>query len=170
MRTIYFIRHGEPDYSQIKKNDPYFLTISSPLSDNGINQAKELRNFIANFTNNIKILVSPYSRSLETAIYACQERNFITEINLHEWLPATHTFLTANEFNIRDKYFKDKVQNTDYETEKEMVERMQSVLSKYPNEDLIIFSHSRIICSYLKSIGINKKYMNYCEIVKVEFA
>ena len=54
-------------------------------------------------------------------------------------------------------------------TDEEMIERMNFVINKYKTaQNLIIVAHARLICTYLKSIGIEKNNLDYCEVVEVE--
>lgn len=164
--TIYFIRHGEPDYSFIKDNMNCQWSNLAPLTSKGIKQATNLREekYLKEFT----ILSSPYTRAFQTASIFAEGKNIIIEPMLHEWLPSTKFDIQVKDIPIRNNYFKTNTQNVNYETKEEMINRMNFVLNKYKDEDnLVIFAHSRLICTYLQSIGINKKYLNYCEIVKV---
>ena len=64
-KEVYFIRHAKPDYSKIDKNENINLPCFAPLSGEGRVDAKYLKdeiNLIDKF-----IVVSPYTRALETA-------------------------------------------------------------------------------------------------------
>lgn len=165
--TIYFIRHGEPNYSFINSNDNCQWANLAPLSSCGINQAINLKYF-EDLQNKV-ILSSPYTRALQTATILADGKNVIIEPKLHEWLPSKNFSIKASEIENANRDYKNNVQNCNYETKEEMITRMNSVLDKYKYyNDIIIVAHSRLITTYLQSIGINKKHLSYCEVVKLE--
>ena len=164
---IYFIRHGEPNYSFIKENDNCQWANLAPLSGCGIEQAVELKLF-EDLKDGI-IISSPYTRALQTASILANGKNIIVEPNLHEWLPSKDFSIKIKDISQANKAFKHNIQNCNYETKEEMIYRMNNIIDKYKKYDkIIIVAHSRLISTYLQSIGINKKYLNYCEIFKLE--
>ncbi len=168
--NIYFIRHAEPDYSEVKETDPYTFGILSPLSKRGVEMAKELRNKLPK--NNCIIISSPYVRALQTASIFAEGHDVIIERQLHEWFPAKKFDITVEEYFGRDVIYKDRYRRNldvdflDIETKDEMVERVSNVLEKYKNEtkDIYIFAHSRLFAVYLESLGIEDKHMDFCEV------
>lgn len=164
---IFFIRHGEPDYSFIKKTDNCQWSNLAPLTNKGIEQALKLRE-----DKNLKnkpIICSPYTRALQTATILANGKKILIEPKLHEWLPSKHFSIKSSEIVIANKEFKLNCQNCDYETKEEMIERFSQVIEKYKDKkELILVAHSRIMSTYLQSIGINKKYFDYCEVFCIE--
>ena len=165
--TIYFIRHGEPNYSFINSNDNCQWANLAPLSSCGINQAVELKE-IEDLQRKV-IISSPYTRALQTASILANGNNIIIEPKLHEWLPSKNFSIKIKDISTMNKNYKENVQNCDYETKEEMISRMNYVLEKYKDyKNIIIVAHSRLITTYLQSLGINKKYLSYCEVFKLE--
>jgi broad specificity phosphatase PhoE len=161
--TITFIRHAEPNYSFINKDDNCQWANLAPLSECGVEQAIALASY--DELKNRVIISSPYTRALQTAsiLNTSQQNgnNIIVEPLLHEWLPSKSFSLKAREVVTANKKFK-KNEDGDYETIEEMVGRMNQVLDKYEKYgDIIIVSHSRFITTYLNSIGVDKKYLDY---------
>lgn len=164
---IYFIRHGEPDYSFIKEDDNCQWANLAPLSGCGIEQAIELKMF-EDLKDGI-IISSPYTRALQTASILANGKNILIEPKLHEWLPSKNFSIKIKEIPYVNKEFKNDTQNCNYETKEEMINRMNYIINKYRKyEKIIIVAHSRLISTYLQSIGIDKRYLNYCEIFKLE--
>lgn len=164
---IFFIRHGEPDYSFIKPTNNCQWSNLAPLTTNGVKQALNLRN--NKDLINKKIICSPYTRTLQTATLLANGKNVIIEPNLHEWLPSKNFLINVDEISIANKNFKTNCQNCDYETKQEMINRFSNVIDKYKQEkEIIIVSHSRVMSTYLQSININKKYFDYCEVFDLD--
>ena len=168
--NVYFIRHAEPDYSEVKNTDPYTFGILSPLSKNGVEMAKDLRTKLSK--DNCIILSSPYVRAFQTASIFAEGHDIIVERQLHEWYPAKNFNITVEEYFGRDLIYKDRykrgkeVDFLDIETKEEMVERLEKVLEKYKDEtkDIYVFAHSRLFAVYLESLGIENKHMDFCEV------
>ena len=62
---IHFIRHGQPDYSNINLEDNIETPNFAPLTEKGKEQAKNVN--VDKLKNAKLILVSPYKRAFETA-------------------------------------------------------------------------------------------------------
>lgn len=166
---LYLIRHGEADYKNIQKNDNCSLANLASLSEDGIKQAKSLQSYIKQLPN-AKIVSSPYTRALQTAYIASERTDITVEYDLHEWLPDDRFRISIEKISERNQYFKNHTQNVNYETNDKMQSRFASVIEKYKNEDiLIIFSHARIIASFLESIGIGEIYLKNCQIAEIEY-
>lgn len=86
---IYLIRHGEPDYGQVTEAKyKGFGRDLSRLTSDGIQQAQAIANH-AIFDESELLLVSPYTRTMQTAleITRFKEIPVCVELLLHEWLP-----------------------------------------------------------------------------------
>lgn len=167
--SIFFIRHGEPDYSFMTEHSHCSLSNLAPLTENGKKQAIALRETINEIKNSI-IISSPYTRTLQTAFLATGRNDIIIDYDIHEWIPDKNFTINAGEIANINKDFNLGIQvigKPIYESMPEMAKRMQQALNKYNNENIIVFSHARIIASYLESIGKEEKYLKYCEIYKL---
>lgn len=165
---LYLIRHGKTDYSQISKNENCSATNLAPLSEEGIKQAQTLQSFMKRLPS-AKIISSPYTRALQTAYIASDRTDIEIEYNLHEWLPDKSFRIRVDKIAERNQDFKNRVQNMNYEKTEEMQKRFASVIEKYKKEKvLIVFSHARIIASFLQSIDAGNIYLKNCQIAELE--
>lgn len=165
---LVFIRHGEPDYSFINKEDNCQWSNLAPLTYTGKVQARELKDKNIRTLDKI-IICSPYTRAFETAMLFANGKTVYVEPKLHEWLPSKSFSIKIKDIPLAHKEYKEGGNKIDYETDEEMIERMNFVINKYKNaQNLIIIAHARLICTYLKSIGIEKNNLDYCEVVEVE--
>lgn len=166
---VYLIRHGKADYKNLQKKDNCSLANLVPLSEKGIEQAKSLQPYIKQLSN-AKIISSPYTRTLQTAYIASERTDIVIEYDLHEWLPDDRFAINVEKISERNQYFKNHTQNVNYETKKEMQKRFSSIIEKYKNEEtLIIFSHARVISTFLESIGAEDIYLKNCQIAEIEY-
>ena len=89
MTAIYLVRHGEADYELIgKRRWPGKLADLAPLTDRGRRQAETAAEWLAG-VGAVKLLSSPFTRTMETAgAVSCRASLDIeVELDLHEWLP-----------------------------------------------------------------------------------
>ena len=162
---IYFIRHSKPNYSFINKNMNCQWSNLAPLNEDGVLLAKQLRNN-KELENGI-IISSPYTRALQTATIFANGKDVIVEPLLHEWLPSKSFTILAKDVNLANKEYKkscleNKSNDFDFETNEEMINRMNLFIEKYKNyEKLIVFSHSRLMSTFLR-----RKDFDFCEVEK----
>lgn len=166
---IYLIRHGEPDYSFIKKGDSCAWSNVAPLTEKGKKMAEQLKEKPELKTG--KVICSNYTRALQTAYIAFGDREITVEPELHEWVPDKTYQTPAHEVILRNmeyKHFHGINKNNDdvWEDIPSMNKRIISVIDKYKNEEkLIIVAHERIINSIME----NKKRLDFCEIVELKY-
>ncbi len=119
---FYFIRHGEPDYSE--KNTKIYQGFGinlSPLSDKGIQQAKKAAKD-SRLKDTDVILSSPYTRALQTAAILSKEigSEIVIETDLHEWL-ANKNYIYDDEEAIERNYQQYEYYHGEYPKGKEMI-------------------------------------------------
>lgn len=162
---IHFIRHGQPDYSNIKNEDPIYFSNLAPLTKNGIKQAESID--ISKINNSKIIISSPYTRALQTAAIISKNTNIniLVEPNLHEWYPDKTFSTKIKDFDKFNRlYLKDKICECNCEDDNEMKNRLIDVIEKYKcYDEIIIVAHQRLInvltCSNLK----------YCEVFDLNY-
>ena len=193
MTTIYLIRHSKPlkVNNEFNNDNLQIQNEKSSLSIKGENIAKEKLN--NKEFDNIDILFSSnYVRAIQTAKYLSAKNNI--EINIISDLGERKFGINSwNELpeNFERKQFLDenyKLNNG--ENQKEVRDRMYSVIMKilneYPDKRIAIVSHGTAIsyllkkwceidifdnklrCSF-KNKMIFEVYFNYCETFKLEF-
>jgi len=89
MAKVVFIRHGEPDYTDV--NNKKYIGHGKDLAQltaKGMQQAEEVSRD-KRLDNSEIIISSPYTRALQTAAIISKNRNLNiqVELDLHEWLP-----------------------------------------------------------------------------------
>jgi len=152
---FYFVRHGEPDYSeQNTKIYQGFGVNLSPLSETGVRQIKETAR-----DNRLKgaeiILSSPYTRALQTAAILSKELNvdIVVETDLHEWL-ANKDFLYEGDETAKKAFEEYESGNGEYPGGKEMAwedapsirRRVLKVLNRYASRGkVIVAAHGMMI-------------------------
>lgn len=155
---IHFIRHGQPDYSNIKNTDPIYFSNLSPLTENGIKQANNID--IINIENSEIIIVSPYTRTMQTAAILSKNinKNIIVNENLYEWLPdKTYNSKIENFSEYNKLFLKNNTEECNCETMQELKERLTKELNTYKEKykEIIIVGHQRLFYSL---INVNLKY------------
>lgn len=167
-KEVYFIRHAKPDYSEIDKNGNIILPCFAPLSGEGRVDARRLKDEIRLLDK--FVVVSPYTRALETAHQFIETHPYDVDYNLHEWLPSkSFTGKVKDIAKINEEYKKNNgkfSEKYDYETKEEMKERVQKVIDKYTKvTDKVVFvCHARLIAAFLDC-----EEPDYCQIIKYEF-
>jgi len=154
---FYLVRHGEANYSE--KGSKIFKGYGenfAPLTDKGINQAKELAKDLR-LRNSDIIISSPYTRAVQTAAILSKELciDIIIETNLYEWL-ADKNFNCLNT-DMTEKYFKEFINcNGDYpngvkrswEDNLGLKKRLLESLEKYKSfSKVIVVTHGFLIHS-----------------------
>lgn len=157
---IHFIRHGQPDYSSIKNDDPIYFSNLAPLTEKGISQAKLID--INKINKSSIIISSPYTRALQTASIISKNTNIDIKVEpmLHEWLPdKTFTSKIIDFNNFNNLYLKNKISECNYENNEEMKKRLMTIIEKYKNYDeIIIVAHQRLFSTLIA------KNLKYCEV------
>ena len=138
---IYFVRHSEPDYSQVD-NAGYtgYGRDLSQLTENGIELAKlTASNQI--FSDAQLVVSSPYTRALQTAseLVRSTELPLKVELGLHEWRPDVTGKLLESGTQANDALAAFNKNNGDYdpnypfhyETRSEIQKRVLNVFEKY---------------------------------------
>ena len=152
---FYFIRHGEPDYSE--KNTKIYRGFGEqmcPLTQKGCEQIKQTAK-----DNRLKkadvILSSPYTRALQTAAIISRESgaDIQIETDLHEWLANKNYIYECEACAINNLEEFDKNngcyppgEERDWETFEQMRVRALNVLKKYQHYDKVIITcHGRLM-------------------------
>ena len=170
--TFILIRHGEPRYDEIKKDDQYGLAWDfGRLTDEGVKQALE-RAKDPLLKDADLIISSPYTRSLETAaIIAGKTGHFVrVETNLHEWAPDLtfqYSFTPEREAEIRaltNEFFSgdgERPQHSKYHYESlsEVRHRVLDVLDRYLTYKKVIVVCHGIVMNALTAF---KDHVEYC--------
>lgn len=164
-KTIYLIRHGEINTSGKKT---YIGITDVPLSDNGIFQAKKLKEFFLDKQID-KIYSSDLKRSVKTAAIIVEDRNLsviqlneLREINMGEWEGKTFSEIRCNDehiFNYRMENIEDfKPKNG--ESFRECEKRAVNIFNKITEDDahnIVIVAHAgvnRVILAAILEIPI----------------
>jgi|GEM_PF-2365834 len=134
MVTFYFIRHGNA-YDEAGLQTP-----ESSLNAEGVAQATVLKKFVASkkFTD---VLVSPYTRALETCQIATSDKNFnakimedLREVGGKNWpSPLNQVILTSKELS-------------ELEIARDQVRKVwQELRSTYKEGRVLVFTHGNLI-------------------------
>ncbi|MGI4776053.1 MAG: histidine phosphatase family protein [Janthinobacterium lividum] len=157
MTLFFLIRHGETDWSL---NEKYHLKGEyrdlPSLTQNGINQAKELAND-PRLRKAEFILSSPYTRALQTAAVISRIANLdiAVEYDLREWQPDINLEVSNLKQlkNAIDDYENEKGIHPlgitkSWESKSSLKERVSGVLNKYLKYDTIgVVTHEQVIKS-----------------------
>jgi len=103
MTRVVFIRHGEPDYTDVRnKNYAGHGVNLAQLTEAGIEQAEEVSHDKRLDSAEI-IISSPFTRALQTAAIISKNRNLNikVELDLHEWHPDL-TFQNSTYEDMRN--------------------------------------------------------------------
>lgn len=193
MTTIYLIRHSEPMEvnNTFNKDNLQLQNEKSSLSIKGEQIAKEKLNK-KEFDDIDIIFSSNYVRTIQTAKYLSEKNrvdiNVISDLGERKFGIDSWDELPDN-FE-RKQFLDDNYKINNGENQKDVRDRMYSVLIKilneYPNKRIAIISHATAILFLLKkwcdvniidnklSYSFKKEiifdgYFNYCETFKLEF-
>jgi len=174
---IIFVRHGEPDKSQIDERG--FIGQGrdmAPLTELGIQQAEEV---CANpLLRGCQMIVSsPYTRALQTAAIISKNTglDIKVEVDIHEFIPDKTFQVKGEEENKR--LHKDFIEckgdypegeNRNWETIAEIINRTKPVFDKYVElgyEKILVVAHGGVIRRYT-GVGI----IGHCEVCEVEYS
>ncbi len=155
---VIFIRHCEPDYTQVMDRNFIGHGIDmAPLTQKGKEQAFVVAND-KRLENVELILSSPYTRALQTAAIISKQCNIPLEVetDLHEWLPdLSHTFSSMEMKSENFKLFaknKGKCPSNSplqYEEYQHMFDRANNCLKKYLSYDKIaVVTHGLVLSAF----------------------
>lgn len=173
MIKIYFIRHGEADYSLFgtKFYIGYGENFNS-LTEHGIKQIKETAKDNRLKTCNI-ILSSPYTRALFSAAILSKELNIdlVVEPDLHEWVNdyeykniVSKDGTELEEYNKYNGEYPDDGISRTWECNEMLRKRIFSTLEKYKDyEKIIVVCHGILIHSLCTD-----KWMDNAEVFEYE--
>lgn len=173
---IVFIRHGEPDKSEVDKRG--FIGQGrdlAPLTELGIRQANEASKSPLLEGSQV-IISSPYTRALQTAAIVSKNTGLDIKIDMdiYEFL-SDKTFQVKGEeenHNLHIEFMKYKGEYPVGETKKwetitEIIERTKPVMDKYVDlgyEKIIMVTHGGIMRRY-----IGRAFIEYCEVCEIEY-
>ncbi len=155
---IIFIRHCEPDYTQVTERNFIGHGIDmAPL--NQIGKQKALAAAHDKRLENVELIISsPYTRALHTAAIISRHCNIPLEVetDLHEWLPdLSHTF---SSMEMKLEYFKLFAKNkgtcpidspVQYEEYQHMFDRVNACLKKYLSYNKIaVITHGLVLSAF----------------------
>lgn len=167
---IYLIRHGEPDYSAVKKAGYQgFGRELGSLSLTGIKQAHQAAQNPL-WASIELLLASPYPRALQTALELTRNHHFPVrvELGLHEWLPDKNGLATdqtaAAAYQAYQQHGGQAAAGFTYETVTELKSRALTVFQKYVGhyQKIACVTHGELI-SQLTGRG----NVQYCEIRQI---
>ncbi len=172
---VYLIRHSEPDFQQVNQSGymGYGRDLTR-LTHNGIEIAQKASK--SPILNEIQLLlVSPYTRTMETAMELVRGRNIKTqvELNLFEWRPDKTGRELQTDEQVKQAYSDYKNGTTlgtmNPETPNDIVNRVNSVLDKYKDKyDCIgCVTHGEVI-RQMANIKPDIE-IPYCEIYQIEY-
>ncbi|WP_207942255.1 hypothetical protein DOK78_000653 [Enterococcus sp. DIV2402] len=170
---IYLIRHGEPDYGQVTEAKyKGFGRDLSRLTSDGIQQAQAIANH-AIFDESELLLVSPYTRTMQTAleITRFKEIPVCVELLLHEWLPDKTGYKFENPEQMKVAYHDylkgTKTSDLEFETKEEVYQRVASVFQHYKNAGytcIACVTHAEVIRVFTKV-----ERVKYCGIYEMAY-
>lgn len=170
--TFIFVRHGEPKYDEIKKNEAYGLAWDfGRLTDDGVKQAQQ-RALDERFKDADLIISSPYTRSLETAAIIAGKTGLPVrvETNLHEWAPDLTFNNTYSEertqqiHQLTKEFFSGDGERPldspfNYESLSMVRQRVEDVLNRYTSyKKVIVVCHGIV----MNSMTFFKDHVEYC--------
>jgi len=169
---IIFVRHGEPDYSEVAAKDYLGFNHLAPLTAAGVEQAHIVsQNKL--FENAEIVISSPYTRALHTAAIISKnlDLRLIVDVGFHERLPDTKNELKTREdlrksFEEYDLY---KGIYTDsrphyWESIAQQINRIKHSLAKYEMyRKMIIVTHGELIRRF------TSVRLPFCGLVRIEY-
>jgi len=172
---IYLIRHSETDFTQIDQAGCIgFSRELTRITPHGITLAKQLAHNPI-FKETQLLLVSPYTRTMETAMEVIKQNDLPTQVELmlHEWMPDKTGRKIASYRQLQEVYA-DYLNGThlsgfDYESPTEVKQRVETVLDHYKSDyDCIAcVTHGQVI-KQLTGITDDAD-LEYCGIYQIEY-
>ncbi len=170
MTEFYFIRHGNPDYSEIDKRKYIgFGNDLANLSDEGVNLMHNIAKDKILKDADI-IISSPYTRTMHSASILSKDLNLElkVELDIMEWIPdKTYMYddyakVVAWRATYEENDGKHSRPEDNWEEKKEIQNRVINTLKKYNNyKKVIVVTHGMVLNALT---GVVKP--NYGQIVK----
>ncbi|HBN84589.1 MAG TPA: histidine phosphatase family protein [Clostridiales bacterium] len=171
---IVFIRHGEPDYTDVTQKG--FIGHGRDLAH--LTKVGKVQAQIAAgnpLLDRVELIVSlPYTRAFQTAAIISKHRNvdIEVELDLHEWLPdLTFSFCNYDYVNqsvnlcIVNKGLCPKDSSIQYEELSSVFYRAKKCLEKYCSyKKIAVVAHGMLMCQF----AIPQEYP-YCSMAEVDF-
>ena len=194
MKNIYCIRHGLALHNVLGQeigSKAYFLEkcFDAPLVDKGILQAKELGKKWDNLDKIQKVLVSPLTRTLQTAENIFKDKIGLKIIALDGIKEFPQGMETCNKrrekkelkVNFKNIDFSELDSDTDqmwredrFETIEELEQRIEdfkNLLKKLDDENVAVVSHSSFLKQMLYgTIGDDSNQLNHCHPYKFDIS
>jgi probable phosphoglycerate mutase/uncharacterized phosphatase len=181
MTTLCLIRHGQTDW-----NKKFLIQgrENNPLNEEGITQAHITANLLLNNDSNWDVIISsPLIRAVQTAEIIKDKLNLKSPIIINNNV-IEREFGAAEGLTISEEVY-DRINNDDYdnlETCKELQKRSMDtiidIVKSFPNQKILIITHSHFIkglltqidsnftwTSSLKNASINYVYLNELNII-----
>lgn len=181
MTTLCLIRHGQTDW-----NKKFLIQgrENNPLNEEGIIQAHITANLLLNNDSNWDVIISsPLIRAVQTAEIIKDKLNLKSPIIINNNV-IEREFGAAEGLTISEEVY-DRINNDDYdnlETCKELQKRSMDtiidIVKSFPNQKILIITHSHFIkglltqidsnftwTSSLKNASINYIYFNELNII-----
>ena len=166
---IIFVRHGEPDYSELEERSYTGFGIDlAPLSEKGRQQAQELSTNLLLLSAEI-IISSAVTRALETASYvACATGLHLrVEPLLHEWQVyegGTDNFEKARTMFLENNGELLPNSPVQYETAEEMKARFLQTMIKYRDyQTVLVVAHRMLMRQFVPDEKID-----FCQVIEFE--
>ncbi len=172
---IYLIRHGDPDYDQVTAAKYVgFGRDLSRLSEAGIQRARSIADNPI-FDNIEQLVVSPYTRTMQTALeiikVRAKELPVSVELLLHEWLPDKTGTKLKNPEQVKAAYLDytngTKFAELECETQTEVFERVKKVFDSYKQRNyqaIACVTHAEVI-----KLFAHVERVDYCEIYEIDY-
>ena len=158
MTTLCLIRHGQTDW-----NKKFLIQgrENNPLNEEGIIQAHITANLLLNNDSNWDVIISsPLIRAVQTAEIIKDKLNLKSPIIINNNV-IEREFGAAEGLTISEEVY-DRINNDDYdnlETCKELQKRSMDtiidIVKSFPNQKILIITHSHFIKGLLTQIDSN---------------
>lgn len=162
MTEFLLIRHATPDYSIIdERHYRGFGNDLAPITKEGEQEALNVSKD-ENLKDAQLVLVSPYTRTMQTACIICKELDLDmkVEIDLMEWIPDKsymyddYSKVVKWRNNYDENGGKCVYKDDNFEEKDEIVKRVNNVLKKYTSySKVIVVTHGMVISALT---GVNK--------------
>ena len=166
---IIFVRHGEPDYSELEERSYTGFGIDlGPLSEKGRQQAQKLSTNPLLLSAEI-IISSAVTRALETAFYVACVTGLPLRVEplLHEWQvyeSGTDNFEKARTMFLENKGELLPNSPIQYETATGMKSRFQECMAKYRDyQTVLVVAHRMLMRQFVPDEKID-----FCQVIECE--